>query len=217
MWNSVARFIIKNRLSLIILIGLITLFMGYHASNVQMSYDANRTVPQKDPDMIVLNRFRAQFGEDGNVIAVGLQDSSVYQLKNFEAYRDLARNVKQIAGINEVISLPVTKIILKDTEKQRFYLANIFPETIRSQEELDSLIKLTLTQKGYVNQFVNAENGATMMPVFVHKDVMNSSLRDAMTASLLEEGRKFEEKTGIKLHYAGLPFIRAVVAQQVRR
>ena len=217
MWNSVARFIIKNRLSLIILIGLITLFMGYHASTVQMSYDFARTVPPKDPDMIILNQFKAQFGEDGNVIAVGLKDSSVYQLKNFEAYRELSRNVKQIAGINEVISLPVTKVILKDTEKQRFYLTNIFPETIRSQEELDSLLKLALTQKAYVSQFVNNMNGATMMPVFVHKDVMNSSLRDAMTASLLAEGRKFEEKTGIKLHYAGLPFIRTVVAQQVKR
>lgn len=217
MWNSVAKFIIKNRLSLIILIGLITLFMGYHASTVQMSYDFARTVPPKDPDMIILDQFKAQFGEDGNVIAVGLKDSSVYQLKNFEAFRELARNVKQIAGINEVISLPVTKVILKDSEKQRFYLANIFPETIRSQEELDSLLKLALTQKAYVSQFVNNTNGATMMPVFVHKDVMNSSLRDAMTASLLAEGRKFEEKTGIKLHYAGLPFIRTVVAQQVKR
>ena len=217
MWNSVARFIINNRLSLIILIGLITLFMGYHASHVQMSYDFARTVPPNDPDMVILNQFKAQFGEDGNVIAVGLKDSSIYQLKNFEAFRELSRNVKQIAGINEVISLPVTKVILKDAGKKRFYLANIFPETIHSQEELDSLIKLALTQKAYVSQFVNSTNGATMMPVFVHKDVMNSSLRDAMTASLLAEGRKFEKKTGITLHYAGLPFIRAVVATQVRR
>ena len=118
MWNSVARFIIKNRLSLIILIGLITLFMGYHASNVQMSYDFARTVPPKDPDMIILNQFKAQFGEDGNVIAVGLKDSSIYQLKNFEAFRELSRNVKQIAGINEVISLPVTKVILKDAKRK---------------------------------------------------------------------------------------------------
>ena len=39
MWNKIADFVIKYRLGLIILIGLITVFMGYYASKVEMSYD----------------------------------------------------------------------------------------------------------------------------------------------------------------------------------
>jgi predicted RND superfamily exporter protein len=38
-----------------------------------------------------------------------------------------------------------------------------------------------------------------------------------MTSSLLEVGKVFEEKTNIKLHYAGLPFIRTVVASALKR
>jgi predicted RND superfamily exporter protein len=132
MWNKIARFIIQYRLTLILLIGLITIGMGYFASKVQMSYDINRTVPANDPDMMMLEKFRAQFGEDGNIIAVGIKDSSIYEQKNFEAYRVLCRNLKQISGVNEVISLPMMKIILKDAVNSRFYLANIFPEKIRS-------------------------------------------------------------------------------------
>jgi uncharacterized protein len=217
MWNKIAQFIIQNRLSLIILIALITLFMGYHASKVQMSYDLNRTVPAQDPDMIILNQFKAQFGEDGNVIAVGLKDSSVYELKNFDAYREFARNVKQIAGVNEVVSLPVAKMILKDAPNSRFYFINIFPEAIREQKDLDSLLTIALNQKSYMGYFVNPANGATVLLAFVHKDVMNSNLREKLTASLLEEGQKFESRTGIKLHYAGIPFIRTVIANQVKR
>src|SRR5688572_5967360 len=56
-----------------------------------------------------------------------------------------------------------------------------------------------------------------MAVVSINKDVMNSSLRDALTSSLLSEGEAFTKKTGIELHYAGLPFIRAVVTNQVRR
>src|SRR5688572_8859362 len=216
MWNAIARFIIQYRLALITLIGLITLIMGYYASKVQMSYDFARTVPPQDPDMIMLNRFRAQFGEDGNVIVVGLKDSTVYELKNFEAYRELSRDIKQIAGVNEAMSLPVMKLILKDTANTRFYLTNIFPETIRSTAELDSLLKLAVNQKTYSEQFINTENGATMLVVFVHKDVMNSSMREAVIAAIEEAGKKFENKTGIKLHYTGLPFIRTVVANQVK-
>ena len=81
MWNKIAGLVIRYRLTLVILIGLITVVMGYYASRVEMSYDFARTVPLDDPDMIELDKFRSQFGEDGNVIAVGVKDSSLYQLK----------------------------------------------------------------------------------------------------------------------------------------
>lgn len=216
MWDTIARFIIKNRLSLILLVGLITIVMGFYASKVQLSYDFARTVPPNDPDMKELNAFKAQFGEDGNIIAIGLKDSSIYDLANFEAYRTLARNLKQIGGVSEVISLPVMKAILKDKDNSRFYLANIFPDRISSEEQFDSLMRLALDQKFYTDQLINANNGATMTIVTVNKDVMNSALREPLTAALLKEGQAFEKRTGIKLHYAGLPFIRTVVANQVR-
>ena len=67
MWNRIARFIIQYRLPLIIVIGLLTVVMGYYASRVQMSYDFARTVPLSDPDMIYFNKFKEQFGEDPDI------------------------------------------------------------------------------------------------------------------------------------------------------
>lgn len=217
MWDKIALLIIRYRLPLIALITVITGIMGYYATKVQMSYDFARTVPLNDPDMIMLQDFRKQFGEDGNIIAIGFRDSAIYEQKNFEAYRDFARTVRQISGVSEVIALPLLKMILKDTEKSRFYLANIFPEAVRSEQEFDSLMGIARDQKLYMGQLVNTSNGATMMVVSVNKDVMNSALREPMTASLLEAAAIFEKETNIKAHYAGLPFIRTVVTNQVRR
>src|SRR5688572_1742460 len=140
MWNKVARLIIQYRFSLILLIGLVTIVMGYYASMVQMSYDFAKTVPPNDPDMLFLNRLKEQFGEDGNVIAIGMRESSVYEQANFEAYRTFSRDIKQISGVNEVISRLVLKAILKDTANQRFYFANIFPDRINSGKQFDSLL-----------------------------------------------------------------------------
>jgi uncharacterized protein len=217
MWDNIARLIIKYRLPLIGIIAVITAIMGYYATKVQMSYDFARTVPLNDPDMIMLQKFREQFGEDGNAIAIGFKDSAIYAQKNFEAYRNFARTVKQISGVSEVMALPLLKMALKDVENSRFYLANIFPETIRSTEEFDSLLRITRDQKLYMGQLVNTANGATMMVVFVNKDVMNSPLREPLTASLLRAAGEFERSTSIVPHYAGLPFIRTVVTNQVRR
>ena len=217
MWNKIADLVIKYRLPLIILIGLITVFMGYYASRVEMSYDFARTVPLNDPDMIELDKFRTQFGEDGNVIAVGVKDSSLYELKNFQAYQQLTRDIKNIPGVKEAMSLPSLLIILKDTANLKFYSQRIFPDAIASQAQLDSLLAIALNQKIYSNLLLNPNNGAAMMAVSVPKEVMNSSAREAVAQALQDAGKKFEEKTNIQIHYAGLPFIRTMVANAVRK
>jgi uncharacterized protein len=217
MWNKIAEYIIKFRLLLITIIGIVTVIMGYYASRVEMSYDFARTVPLEDPDMIELERFRAQFGEDGNVIAVGVKDSALYQLENFLAYRDLTKEIKNINGVKEAISLPVLPIILKDTLHKKFYTKRLFPDTISSQIELDSLLDIALHQRVYSNLLLNPNNGAVMMVVSVPKEVMNSSKREAVASALQAAGKKFEAKTKIQVHYAGLPFIRTLVANAVRK
>lgn len=217
MWNRLAEGIIRYRLPLSIVIGIITIFMGYYASKVEMSYEFARTIPPDDPDMLYHEQFKAQFGEDANLIAVGVRDSSIYQLENFKAFRELTREIKKISGVTAVLSLPVLPLILKDTANQNFFLSEIFNDSITTQQQLDSLLGVALDQKIYSDQIINTSNGATMMLVSVKKEVMNSPLRVGMTQSLLDIGKTFEDKTNIKLRYAGLPFIRTVVANALKR
>jgi predicted RND superfamily exporter protein len=217
MWNRLAEWIIRFRMPLSLVIGAITLVMGYYASKVEMSYEFARTVPPDDPDMIYHEQFKAQFGEDANLIAVGLKDSAVYQLNNFIALRELNDGIKKISGVTQVLSLPMLKMIQKDTAKATFYLTDVFGKDINSQQELDSMLHTARDQKIYADQLINTRNGATMMLVSVKKEVMNSALRVAMANALMAEGKKFEDKTHIQLHYAGLPFIRTVVAVALKR
>ena len=114
MWNRLAEWIIRFRMPLSLVIGAITLVMGYYASKVEMSYEFARTVPPDDPDMIYHEQFKAQFGEDANLIAVGLKDSAVYKLTNFLALRDLNDGIKKIFGVTQVLSLPMLKMIQKE-------------------------------------------------------------------------------------------------------
>jgi predicted RND superfamily exporter protein len=167
MWNRLAEAIIRYRLPLSIVIGLITIFMGYYAAKVEMSYEFARLVPPDDPDLIYHDQFKAQFGEDANLIAVGMEDSAIYKLENFRAYRDLNREIKKITGVTQVLALPVLKQILKDTVNAKFYLADIFNDSINTQAQLDSLLKIALDQRVYSEQLINHSNGATMMLVFV--------------------------------------------------
>jgi len=217
MWDKIASFIIRFRLLLIILICLVTVVMGYYATKVEMSYDLARTVPADDPEMVFLQQFKKQFGEDANIIGVGLQDSAIYSLQNFNRFRELNKSIKKITGINNVLSLTELKIIRKDTVHKRFQLRALFPKELGSQHELDSLMTVLRTQKFYMGQLVNERNGATMMIISVQKEIMNSAKRVDLTNELVKVGDAFSKSTGIKLHYAGLPFIRTIMATKVKK
>lgn len=217
MWDKIAALIIRFRLLFIIAIGLVTVVMGYYASKVEMSYDLARTVPADDPEMVFLQKFKQQFGEDANVIGIGIQDSSIYSVKKFNHFRELNAIIKNIKGVNKVFSLPEVPILLKDTVRKKFKVSQLFPKEVQNQTQLDSLLGVLHGQKFYMGQLVNEHNGATMMLVVVQKEIMNSSKRIELTKQLVDAGNAFNKFTDIKIHYAGLPFIRTIMATQVRQ
>ena len=216
MWTSLAHIVIKFRLSLIIIIGVITAFMAYHAREVALSYDFSKVVPKNDPDMIRFQNFRHLFGEDGNIIAIGLKDSAVFKPDNFRRLKYLNDEFSRIKGINGVISLPNIQRINKNNKERRFELEKIFTGIPDSQEKLDSLFSLALDQKFYSGQIINEENGALIMLLAVDKNYMNSDKRIQLIQDIQLITESFEEHTNIKLHYAGLPFIRAIVSEKVK-
>ena len=91
-----------------------------------MSYDFAKTVPMDDPDMITFMEFKSLFGEDGNLIAIGVKDSSLYDVHNFELFRRLSDSIKTFTGVNEVYSLPQIQRFEKDTAERKFNLVPIF-------------------------------------------------------------------------------------------
>jgi len=215
MWTTLAHFIISYRLPLFIIIALITVFMGYHGRNVEMSYDFRGTVPANDPEQLFFTAFKEQFGEDGGIVAIGLKDSSIYEYKNFEKLREFCVSVKQIPGVNDVISLPQIKMMEKDTARKQFKLIDIFPGKVKSQRELDSLLKEAEKQKFYLGQIVNQENGAIAILISINKEYLNSSRRIDVTNEIIKRGGHFTGSTNVALHYAGLPFVRSVIAERV--
>src|ERR1700757_2794362 len=99
MWHSIAAFIIKFRIALLILLLADTGIMGYFASQVKISYEFTSAVPTDNPKYIEYQSFRKQFGEDGNLMVIGVQTKDFFSPSFFNDYALLA---KQIAKVNAV-------------------------------------------------------------------------------------------------------------------
>lgn len=217
MWTSLSHIIIKFRILLIVLLAVITIFMAYKAKDIEMSFDFVQTVPDNDPDMIFYKNFKELFGEDGNLVAVGIKDSAIYQSLNFRRLKYLSEEFASLNGVNDVISLPLIQRLKKNTREKIFELEPIFSDIPEDQHQLDSLLTLAKDQKFYSGQIINEENGALLILVSINKEVLNSKKRIVLTKDIIEAGEKFSKATGLQLHYAGLPFVRSVMADTVKK
>ena len=85
MWFNFSRIILRNRLLFLILIGLATVFMAYQAQFARMSYEMAQILPKSDPTYKEYDKFKKIFGKDGSMVVVGIDNSNIYQLNNFNA------------------------------------------------------------------------------------------------------------------------------------
>lgn len=216
MWTKIANTILKFRITLMVIIGVITLFMGYQAQYIQWSYDMVNVVPESDPDQQYFRQFKELFGEDGNIMAIGVKDSTLYTTKNFQKMRFLTDELERINGVKAVLGLPNLKMLEKNTAKKRFEIAEVFPEIPEDQAKLDSMIAFANSLQFYSGQIVNEKNGATLILVTVDKDVLNSEKRFTMIDDIIRAGEQFSADTGIEVYFAGLPYVRSVNTLKIK-
>ncbi|HEX9601468.1 MAG TPA: MMPL family transporter, partial [Mariniflexile sp.] len=216
MWTRLAHNVLKYRLFIIILLGTITVYMAYLASTVEYSYNYAKIVPSDDPDMVFFEEFKSTFGEDGNILALGIKDSALYQLDNFYKFSYLANNLERINGVNQVVSLTNLNQFVKDPDSKTFLLQPLINELPNTQKELDSLLLEIRNEKFYTEQLLNTSNGATFIAVTIDKEILNTKYRDVTIGDIKHLTSEFEDHTGIDVHHVGLPYIRSEVNGKIK-
>ncbi|MFT6971545.1 MAG: putative RND superfamily exporter protein [Roseivirga sp.] len=193
---------------------IFTVFMGYMARDVKLAFNFNTAVPETDENYKYFLEFKKNFGEDGNILVLGVKDSSLYDLEKFNKFYTLNKKLESIEGITNVISLATLKIITKDKEDQSFVLQPLIPEIPKSQPALDSLMLSAINQKFYSGQMMNVENGATLILITMDRLVLNSKLRNDVVHEIQEIGAAFTADSDIELHYSGMPFVRTIMQEK---
>ena len=190
--------------------------MAWECRKIEISYDYIQIVPANDPELIYYKNFKKTFGEDGNIFAIGMQDKSVFTLEKFSKLQKFCAAVKNVEGVKDVISLPTIKNLVKDTTNKKFDQKIIFPEKIRDQKQLDSLLKEAANVKIYDKLLVNNNTNALLVAVSLDAAYLNSAKRGLVMESIMVLARNFAEESSIELHYAGLPYIRAIMVKEMK-
>jgi predicted RND superfamily exporter protein len=98
MWQKIGTYVIRNRFWFLVALGIVTLFFGYFATKVQLTYDFAKVIPDNDPDFVEYVKFKQTFGEDGNILAIGIQSNKLYEKDFFNDLIELNNKISETNG-----------------------------------------------------------------------------------------------------------------------
>ena len=216
MWKYIIRLILRQRLAVFITLGLLTLFMAWQATQIKMSYEMALMLPDSDSTVIKYNRFKQLFGQDGSVLYLGIQDSKINELDHFNEWYKLSHDLSHVNGVDETLSIGKTFMMIKDDSLKKFKLEAVFKHQPKTQAELDSLLAKVYSQPFYDGLLFNQEKHSTLLAVTLNKNKINSKSRFELLDDITAVVDKYEKKTGVQVHYSGLPYIRTLSSKMIK-
>jgi len=198
------------------MIVLFTAFMGYKAVNVKLSYENTSLLSDRDSVMLDYMQFKHRFGEDGNVFVIGVKNPDIFSLNQFNAWYDLSNQIKNIDGVQDVISMTRAINLVKNEKTHKFDVDTIVKQRPTTQVEVDSLKKEFLALKFYQDMLYNPKTGASLIAITLDKSKMNDKRRIILVDKILTAAEAYRQNNHVEIHYSGMPYIRTVTMQKVQ-
>jgi uncharacterized protein len=215
MWGRLALFILRYRWPLLMVVLGLTAFLGWHASKVQLSYEFTRAIPTDNPKYKAYQDFRREFGEDGNLLVIGVTTDKLFNESVFNDYAALAEKLRNTKSVIGVLSIPGSTNLMKDTASEKLRAVPVFPAGRLGQKSIDSSRDVFYSLKFYQGLLYNPATNAFLMGVSINKDVLNSKGRTVVVKSILDAADAFGQKHSMQMHYSGLPLIRTNMATRI--
>ena len=182
--------------------------MANKAMQVQYSYEFLPLLPEDDPIYIEYQEFLGHFGQEGNVMVVGFQCDSLYQLENYNAFYDLYGQLKEIEGVEQVVSILQARNMKKNEALKSFEFKPVTSQRYETQKEVDAVAKELASLPFYRKLFYNDKNKTHLMALTLNKELLDNESRIDLILSIEDVINPFAEQIGVDVHYSGLPYIR---------
>lgn len=215
MWFKLSQIILRNRLLILSVIGLITVFFGYFAAtNLKLDNKYGNMLPKKSPAREQYQKFKEMFGEDGGTLVIAIQTDKLYTESNFLKWKELGAGIAAFDGINSVISEADLYSILNNTEKGKFQAVRVFNDESYTEKSIQELRKEIRNNPLYNNLLYNDSTNVSLMMINVDEAFLSDQKKSKVVLDVEAFALDYEQYFG-KLHFAGLPHIRVVIGKRI--
>ncbi|MFI0491583.1 RND family transporter [Flavobacterium sp.] len=218
-WEMIAHIILKNRVIILGVILVLTIFLGYQWKNLSMTYTEANLLPKNHIVNKQYQDFLNKFGEEGNLIVIGFKDDSFFTPKAYAAWNELMTGLKNSKDVELVVSLNDLKKLQKDTIAEKFELVPLVDQKQTNSTTYLREIKNELFNKlpFYEGLLFNKKTGSIRSAVYLNKKIVNTAERKTfIIENLIPKIDKFEKTTGIDLRVSGMPYIRTINAENMK-
>ncbi len=219
MWARTGHLILRFRIVLLLALAGLTVFMAYEAAGVQINYDFSKAIPVNNAKYRTYQEFRKKFGEDGNLLVIGIQTNQFFRDSNFNAYTRLIHQLKALKGVDDIVSVPSAINLVKtgSGDNEKLKADTIFADRPLIQVEVDSGARKFLSLPFYRNLLYNPSTGAWLMGIRINKDILSSNLRNEIVAKINGICDDYSKSYHLTVYRSGLPLIRSELSMRVKR
>src|SRR5690606_4339657 len=216
-WATVARLILRNKIAILAGIIIITLLFSTQWIYMRFTYTEANLLPDDHPINLVYNHFLHTFGEEGNLIVLGIKDSSLFSVEKLNAWNKLSDSFKAYDAVESVVSIKDLPKLVKDTINQKFSLSSFINDSISSTKEIDILKDELFNKYPFYDNFLfNNKTQTVRTAIFLKKDIVNTAARkDFIINDLLPKTEAFENASNMDVRISGMPYIRTINAQNI--
>ena len=216
-WEKFARLILRNRILLLVLVLINTIFLSTQWKNIRFSYSEANLMPNDHPFNIAYNDFVDVFGEEGNLLIIAVNDSLLFDTTNFNAWIKLSDSFKLKKEVNNVLHVGNFPIIKKDKIKKEFTIDSLKNESFTSNKKITEFKALLFNDfPFYENILFNKKTGTIQTAIYLDKEVINNIERiDFVNNIFIPSIKEFEKQSNLNVRISGMPYIRTMNAQNI--
>ena len=218
-WELVARVVLRNKILMLSIVALITILLGLQWKNISFTYTEANLLPEDDTVNIEYNAFLDKFGEEGNLVIIGLHDNVLFTPKAYKAWDEMMRNLEKDKETDLVLSVANLKKLTKNDSLQTFELTNFVDVSQTANPAYLKKIQKELFHDlpFYEGLLFNKKSGSIRAAVYLDKAIVNTPIRkDFILQKLIPQIKLFKEKTGIDLRVSGMPYIRTMNTETIK-
>lgn len=218
-WEFLAGIILRNRIAISVGIVLLTIFLAMQWKNVGMTYNEANLLPKNHKANKDYTQFLNVFGEEGNLVVIGIKDNRFFTPKAYKAWNEMMTNLKSHKEVELVVSLNDLKKLQKNDTLEKFELVPLLDQKKTVDPAYLKEIKRQLFHDlpFYEGLLFNKKSGSIRSAIYISKQVVNSPIRKQFILNVLvPEVDKFEKATGIDLKVSGMPYIRTINTENMK-
>ncbi len=217
-WELIARIVLRNRILMLSIIAAITVFLALQWKNIHFTFTEANMLPDDNIANVEYNAFLDKFGEEGNLIIIGVKDSTFFTPKAYAAWSKLMNTIKQNQEVDLVVSLNDLKKLQKNEALETFELVPFVDESKALNPKYLQTIKKELFNDlpFYEGLLFNKRSGSVRSAIYMDKKIVNTKARKTFVLEkLIPAITTFEKETKIDLRVSGMPYIRTLNAKTI--